>query len=124
MAARYRIDVERGLICSAATGTLTDEDLREHQSTLRSDPDFRRTLDQVWDFRGVDRVDISNAAVRDLARSRSFDAGTKRAIGAPKDVAYGLARMFQILHDDAPEDLQIFRSLEEAEAWLGLGQVD
>jgi len=120
MPARYEIDTERRIILSFATGTLKDEELRAHQQAVLSDPAFDPTLYQLWDCRGVDQVEVSNAVLRDLAGSRSFAPGTKRAVVAATDLHYGLARMFQIMHGDAPEDFQVFRSLEDATAWLGL----
>jgi len=46
--------------------------------------------------------------------------GGKTAVVAPKDLVYGLARMFQIMSDtdDFPFETRVFRSYEEAEQWL------
>lgn len=120
MPARYEIDTERRIILSSASGTLKDEDLQSHQQALLSDPAFAPTFCQLWDFRGIDRVEVSNALLRELAGSRSFAPGAKRAVVASRDLLYGLARMFQIMHDDAPEDFQVFRTLEDATSWLGI----
>jgi hypothetical protein len=121
MPARYRIDPERRMILSTGTGVMTDEDLRDHQRRLRSDPAFDRSFDQLWDLQEVTLVEVTSATLRELAQARSFDPGTKRAVVAPEDVVYGMARMFQTLHDEAPEELNVFRTLEEAKDWLGLG---
>jgi len=120
MPASYHIDPERRTIFSSATGVVTDDDLKGHQSRLRSDPAFDRTFNQLWDLRGVAEARVTNGAIRTLADSRSFDAGARRGMVAPQDLVYGLARMFEMLHEQAPEDLRIFRTLEEAERWLGL----
>jgi hypothetical protein len=120
MPASYRIDIDRRIILSTGTGKLTDDDLREHQRAVLADPDFDPTLNQLWDLQQVETLDISNAALRDLASSRSYAAGTKRAVVAPRDVLYGTARMFQTLHDEAPEDVRVFRDADEAKAWLGI----
>jgi len=120
MPANYRIDIDRRIILSTAIGKLTDEDLREHQRAVLSDPSFEPTLNQLWDLQQVEELDISNSALRDLASSRSYAAETKRAVVAPRDVLYGTARMFQTLHDQAPEDFQVFRTADEAKAWLGI----
>jgi len=120
MPTHYRIDSERKLISSTAIGVVVDDDLRGHQRTLLNDPAFDPSFDQLWDFREVADVEISTNAVREFARARSFAPGAKRALVATKDAAYGMARMFQALHEDAPEDLRVFRSLDEAKIWLGL----
>lgn len=119
MPASYKIDVDARVIRSHTDGVVTDEDLRGHQQRLRNDPGFDPSFDQIWDFREVERIEISTEAVRQLARSRSYAEGARRALVAPRDAAYGLARMFQALHDTAPEDVGVFRTLEEALEWLG-----
>ena len=124
MPASYKIDLEHCIILSTASGTLTDEELRSHQRDVLADPDFESTLNQLWDLREVVRSETSSAALGDLARARSYSVGTKRALVAPRDVQFGMARMFQTLHDGAPEDLRVFRSLEEARDWLGLEPTD
>lgn len=120
MGTDYKIDADRQIIFSRAAGKLTGEDLRGHQQRLRSDPGFDRHFDQLWNFLDVEAIDVSTATVRELASARSFDPGARRAFVVSSDFAYGLMRMFQQLHDGAPEELRLFRSLEEAEAWLGL----
>lgn len=119
MPAGFQIDAERGLIVSQASGVVTEDDLREHQTKLRQDPDFDPGYDQLWDFRDVTEISVSSEAIRDLARARSFDPGARRALVAVSDVGFGVARMFAALHDDAPEEVQVFRSVEEARDWLG-----
>jgi len=118
--ATYRIDRERRIILSTASGVLTDHDIREHQQQLRSDPDFDASFDQLWDHRDVTDFQITTATLRDLATARSFKPGSRRAVVTPSDLGFGLARMFQTLHEEAPEDLRVFRTIEEARSWLGL----
>jgi hypothetical protein len=120
MPADYRIDPDARLIRSNATGVVTDDDLRDHQKRLRGDPAFDPRFDQLWDFRAAEVVEVTTAVVHELAGSRSFEAGAKRALVAPTDVGFGLARMFQTLHEAAPEELRVFRTLDDAKAWLGL----
>ena len=120
MPASYTIDIERKAIFSTATGTLTDADLRDHQRHVLRDPDFDPGLRQLWDLREVSATEVSTETLRDLAASTSYAPETKRAVVAPRDVIYGLARMFQTLHEHAGEDFRVFRSADEAREWLGL----
>jgi hypothetical protein len=120
MPTSYRIDKSLGMIFSSASGVVTDDDLRGHQRSVLADPDFDPRFNQIWDFQRVDDVEVSNAVLRALAESKSFSAESKRAVVAPRDVVYGMARMFQMLHEEAPEAFRVFRSPAEARAWLGL----
>ena len=120
MPASYSIDREQQAIFSRASGTLTDEELRDHQRRVLADPDFDPRLRQLWDLRQVSAAEVSTATLRDLAAATSYAPDTKRAVVAPRDVIYGLARMFQTLHEHAGEDFRVFRSVEEARDWLEL----
>ena len=43
-------------------------------------------------------------------------------IVAPRDVLFGLARMYEILRSGSPVEVRVFRERGEAESWLGLGK--
>ena len=120
MTTSYRIDKSLGMIFSSASGVLTDDDLRGHQRAVLADPDFDPHFSQIWDFQGVEDVEVSSETLRLLAESKSYSAESKRAVVAPRDVLYGMARMFQMLHEEAPEAFRVFRTSDEARAWLGL----
>ena len=36
------------------------------------------------------------------------------------DEVFGMARMYQLLTDDSPDELQIFRKMDDALQWLGI----
>ena len=120
MTTGYRIDLERRVIFSSGSGVLTDEDLFDHQARLTGDPEFDRSFDQLYDLREVTKQDVAEGTLRMLAEARSFEPGVKRAVVAPRDVLYRMAQMFQTLHDDAPEEFRVFRTIKEATAWLEL----
>lgn len=39
---------------------------------------------------------------------------------APRDVSFGLARMYEMSSTDIPRDFVVFRDLDAAAAWLGI----
>ena len=121
MPASFRIDTERRTVFSTGAGALTDDELRGHQKQLLGDPAFDPSFNQLWDFRQVAQVDVSSQALRELAAARSFAPSAKRAAVAPREILYGMARMFELQHDGAPEEFRVFRNIREAEDWLGLG---
>jgi hypothetical protein len=63
---------------------------------------------------------MSPDAIRDLAESSIFAAGTKRAFIASQDAHYGLARMLQAYCRIENTQIGVFRTLAEAEEWLEL----
>ncbi len=51
---------------------------------------------------------------------RLFDEKSRRAIVADKDITFGMARMYEVFREDAPEEIKLFRDIAEARRWLGL----
>ena len=78
----------------------------------------------IWDIRGceADR-DIDVDAMFQIVsfikeRFHSKLLHRKTAIVVDQDVTYGLTRMFQILADDLPYEIEIFRTYREAQQWI------
>jgi len=117
--ATYTIDVARGLVVTRLWGRLTDEDLIDHQQRLRTDPEFDPGFRQFADFSDVEETTIAPEVIRELARTNPWGAGARRAMLAPSDLLFGLARMFEML-DEHLDEVRVFRNADEARAWLGL----
>ncbi len=73
---------------------------------------------RLWDLSGG--VDVSIADVRRIAEhARSnLSLPAKVAIVAPRDHAYGIARMHEVLREHPDVSYRVFRLEEEALAWL------
>lgn len=120
MPAEYKIDKALGIVFSLAYGTINDDEAYSHQDKLRKDHDFDPSFSQLADFTKVTLVDLSADAIHHLAERNPFGLGSKRAFVAPMNLMYGLARMFQMLTDDHPDELTVFRDMQEARKYLSL----
>lgn len=120
MPANYSIDVVRHLVVSRGWGTLTEEAMLGHARRLAGDPRFRRDMRHLFSFRDVTDARLSSNAVGAVAMANPFGAGAQRAILVGSEVAFGVARMYELLRTPAPDQLQVFRELEPALEWLGL----
>lgn len=120
MPASYRIDPKAGVVFTTLTGHVTGEDFLDHQRRLRGDPDFRSTMRQCIDARGITGGTVTGADMRTLAKANMYADRSRRAIIVSGRVVYGYARMFQLLRSRGPEEIQIFREVEDAHRWLGL----
>jgi hypothetical protein len=120
----YRIDTDQGLILTAATGVLTDEELLKHKRALAADPDFSPGMRQLSDVRGVERLEVTPEGVRlmvALDRDQADQLGDWRlAIVTTADFVFGTARMYQSMTDEEQNRVQVFRDMAEARSWLGL----
>ena len=120
MPSAYILDESRSLLLSRAWGVFTDQDLLTHHTAFTRDPRFRPGFNQLADLRDVTSLAVTSAGVRQQVRETPFGAGSRRALVVGSDVAFGMARMFQILQDESVADVEIFRELDDALAWLGL----
>lgn len=121
MPCTYHIDLKHNLVVSFCDGSLVLSDMLSHQNSLRADPAFHSSMNQLTDFGAVTELHLASAGVRQLAEATLFSATSRRAILVDeREVFYGLARMYELLRDRGPEQIYVFRKYPEALAWLGL----
>ncbi len=122
MPADYQIDKTQGLVLSRASGVMLREDLIGHGERLRADPDFKPHYRQLWDFTELTKSELSYAELSVMAKINVFAPTSRRAILAPVDVVFGMARMFQTLRESEGETgIRVFRKRSEALRWLETG---
>ena len=122
MPAAYIVDADRSLVLSRGWGAVTGADLLMHVRSLRTDPRFQPQFSQLFDFRATTDVRVDAQSVREIAAQNPFGAGARRAFVVANDVAFGMARMYQILTEVSPDELEVFRDLDEALRWLGVAE--
>ncbi len=120
MPVSYRIDRERRIVFTEASGVLTDSDVIEFQRRLRDDPEFEPDFRQLADCRAIEEVGMTSQGVGEASSRSPFSQGSLRAIVVSSDVAFGMARMFENLRHEARDEIRVFREAEEARRWLGL----
>lgn len=119
MPATFEIDHDARLVRSRAWGVLVDDDLAGTQSGVRADPRFEPDYSQLFDFSAVTEVRVTREGLRALASRSPFGPASRRAMVVPDDLAFGMARMYQLLSGRDPEFFRPFRSVEAAMRWLG-----
>ena len=73
------------------------------------------------DFSDVTRFDVSNDTVRRMVDMPGvLGPESLHVIVAPKDLLYGLARMFEILSEKSHPNIHVVRTVKEAYALLGV----
>lgn len=120
----YRIDVERGLVLTTASGTLTDDDILQLKDRLVRDPDFTPGMKELSDIRNIDALDVTPAGIRAMVQQDGKDSERitfqRLALVLSDDVAFGMARMYQTLTGSRMANVGVFRDIEQAKAWLQL----
>ncbi|HEX6039855.1 hypothetical protein [Longimicrobium sp.] len=119
---RFRTDLARGVRIAAFHGTVDGGELLHAYRTQLDHPDYDPSLDDLVDLREVEMLDVSAAALRELmsmfSRVDALGYATRLAIVAHNDLGYGLGRMYEMMRDGAPEEVSVFRDLDEAFDWL------
>ncbi|HNY66889.1 MAG TPA: hypothetical protein PKM41_15775 [Deltaproteobacteria bacterium] len=108
-------------------GKASLKNLNDSVQQMWSDPGFGSVMRGMSDFSEASGAlscnDIRSHAML-LPRYLPADRRLRWAVVVRTSLAYGLARMFDILTENADLklELRIFRDVREAEAWLGLRQ--
>jgi hypothetical protein len=110
---------EMRLVEVKITGTVTDDDLLGADNRMRSDPNITPDFNQLVDTGEASKADFSSKVVLDITnRVPFFSTASRRAIVAPADAGFGLARMFELSRGNVAGEIQVFRTRTEALAWL------
>lgn len=99
---------------------LSDAELFAHARVLKQDSCFSPTSRQLMDFTDVTSLYVTVDGVRTMVGLNPWGRGCRRAAVAPGDLAFGLARMYEALTHLEYGEFQVFRTMNEAIAWLGL----
>jgi hypothetical protein len=123
MPCNCEIDPERGPVKVRAWGVLTPAEVMATRSKFTTHPAFSSDWSQLYDLREVTNVSANGSEVQGVADTSVFGPGSRRAFVAPRDETFGLSRMFATYREIAggKELIEVFRSIEDAEKWLGLG---
>jgi hypothetical protein len=122
-----RIDLERRVVFAVATGTLTLEDFLVKHREVWSRSDVAG-FDAIYDLGGIEDLVLSSGErLRELADLASTldppGAAARLAIVAPRDFAFGIARMYEAyrtMNQRGSKAVSVFRSMQAALDWLGL----
>jgi hypothetical protein len=121
MAVTYELDPKRSLIRTRCHGEVVFAEVLEHFKTLEADPACPDRLDVLLDLSTVVNLPTP-AQVKAIASETSRLLSRVRwghcAIVAPRDVVYGVSRMFEMVSEPYFRGLRVFRTFDEAEAWL------
>lgn len=122
---RYRFHPASRLLTVRASAGTDEEALLDYARRIAGDPDVPAARDELVDLRAIDASRVSSAGLRRLAgvfeKAEVGEPG-RIAIVAATDLGFGLSRMYQAFRSDSMSEIRVFRELEEAWRWLGLGQ--
>ena len=121
----FQFQTDRGLVEVRAFGKATLEGFVGLDTKLVEHSCWTPGMRVMFDLRALDLSDLS---VEDIHRNADFVRGLSDRLGTArfacvmaKEIDFGLARMFEVLTSEGNQlDIRVFRSMSEAETWLGL----
>ena len=118
MPVNYSLDRERRLVLVKAWGVLVDQDVHAGRQELLDHPDFDRNFGQLFDAREVEEVQFSVEVMGRMAQTSILARESRRAFVATTPYQYRMATMFVTLAQPYQPNVQVFRDIDEALAWL------
>ena len=123
----YRLKSDEKLMILVHRGIVTDEEFLLFYKTLYEDTRIDKSFDLLVDLRQTQSASRSAEALNEFAefiRNQFLNttARPKVAVVAPKDISFGLARMYEAVSVDAPLEFAVFRTTDEALSWLGMSE--
>jgi hypothetical protein len=123
MAITTHIDSSAGLRHHKVTGVLSTAELRQTLDEVYARPDFSPEYNAVWDLREADVSAFTTQDINALAEFVSEHWGgpnaPRAALVVATDFDFGLARMYEAsVSDDRLRQVQVFRDMAEAVAWV------
>jgi len=117
------IDPNSGVIVHAVSGDISPDDLLRALDGIVDHPLYQLGSDALWDFSGAVVSNFEGKVLRNLVRGvrerlATRGKGFKVALVAPRDIDYGLARMYEAYASELPILLSVFRSSGDAWDWL------
>ncbi|MGD0508028.1 MAG: hypothetical protein ABSA27_09540 [Terriglobales bacterium] len=108
-------DAKNKILRVTLEGRLTDTILLDSYVAAAGHVASRPPFRSIVDFSGVTNFEVSSDAMRELAeRPPAFPTGYITVLVAPKDLSYGMARMFQMLGEETRPNLHVVRTMDEA----------
>ena len=126
-AIEFAFDPARRLRTARFHGVVRDDDLAGAYQALVASPDYDAGADDLVDLRGVTHLGVTSEGLRGImelfAPIDDLGIATRLAIVAPNDAVYGVSRMYEMLRGDGvPEEISVFRDVDEAMRWLDEGR--
>lgn len=122
MGLSFRVLREQKLVVSTFTDAITDRALVSAYGRLFQEGVWQPGFDEVADLRGGDFTAVTSGGLEELfslAEKALDGVPIRTAVIAPRDLPFGLGRLYEALAAESPEVVQVFREPAEALEWLG-----
>ena len=125
MAVESYVKPELNLAVFVHTVNVPDDDFLSFYESFFQGDSFKPPMNLLVDLRETSSISRSPEALlrfSQFVETQLADIADsmKVAVVAPKDLSFGLARMYEILSDSVHWNFVVFRAMDAALAWLGM----
>ena len=119
MSTLVTIDVERKLVITVCSDTVTDEEFVQARKQVLADPAFDPSFDRVWDFSAVTSEQVSDETIAHLVETSPFEGDISRAVVVSM-LPQGLARVMEFVSQSRRLNrrIAVFPTRQSAEQWI------
>lgn len=114
-------DKDKDILVVTVIGELSLASLKAAAQQIISSDEYAANIAALWDLRQMDTSNINQDFFKNLIalrEKRTEREGAKLALVANSDLKFGLSRMYEMLSDDLPQSMHVFRTIDEARNWL------
>ncbi len=120
----FKFFEEHELFLSKWVGDISDSDLLQSYKQLFDSERYKPGFHEITDTRDANIAGITSKGLYRLSalvdqrlsgKAKEF----KTAIISPKDLEFGMARIYEVFRDKSKENVMVFRNTESALKWLG-----
>ncbi len=117
---RFRVEPERAIFFTEMWGRMNMEDSRRYFEDLASHPDYRPEFDGLIEMRDIEGTLTADElrGIAEMTRVPSSGRRPRRALVVESDLHFGLMRMLEAYTSDGPREYRVFRTKEDALAWI------
>ena len=124
MSITFTVNHKDNYFVSSFKGIVTDDELLNSFKSFYESELWTPGMNELTDLSEGDASQISTDGLRRFAifTEQVFIKNevklSKTAVYAPKDLAFGLSRMYEIMIDESPENFYVFKDIDKAKRWL------
>jgi hypothetical protein len=119
----YTIDKQRRFIQRVLSETVTTDEILANITEILDHPDYQLGMKSLTDLQALQHhatpQDVRQIAHFILGHGEQVQGG-RAAVVVAEDVGFGMARMLELLTEDSPLAIGVFKNRKEAYDWLGI----